>query len=87
MPLSAARAAVFYESLEREPELPLTLADGVRALPEVSVSAALAAESGLEHYVAFVSDGAEPPEAAIKELSVALRRLAVYGAGVTGHRR
>lgn len=81
MLLSAARAAAFFESLGREPELALTLADGVRALSEVSLAAALAAEEGLEHYLAFAQSDVEPPPAVINDLRARLLELAAYSRG------
>ena len=81
MLLSAARAAAFLESLDREPELALTLADGVRALSEVSLSTALAAEEGLEHYIAFAEGDVEPPPAVVNDLRARLLELPAYGGG------
>jgi hypothetical protein len=81
MLLSAARAAVFFGSLGREPELPLTLADGVRALAEVSLATALSAEEGLEHYIAFAENDVEPPPAVVNDLRARLLELPAYGGG------
>jgi hypothetical protein len=81
MLLSAARAAAFFDSLGREPELALTLADGVRPLSEVSLATALAAEEGLEHYLAFAQSGVEPPAVAIDDLRARLLELPAYGGG------
>ena len=81
MLLSAARAAVFLASFEREPELPLTLADGVRALAETSLSTALLAEEGLEQYVAFAQENAEPSVSMVDDLRARLRELPAYGGG------
>ena len=81
MLLSAARATTFLGSLDREPELALTLADGVRALSEVSLSTALAAEEGLEHYIAFAEGDVEPPPAVVNDLRARLLELPAYGGG------
>ena len=81
MLLSAARAAAFFGSLGREPELPLTLADGVRALSEVSLATALSAEEGLEHYVAFAENDVEPPPSVVNDLRARLLELPAYGGG------
>jgi hypothetical protein len=61
MLLSAARAALFLQSIaDGRPELPLTLADGVRALVERSATAGPIAEEALGEYRAFAHNAAHP---------------------------
>jgi hypothetical protein len=72
MLLSAARAAVFFESVVYgSPELPLTLTEGIRVLAARSSSARVIGEEALGHYRAFADSRAQPPP----DLLPAMRKL------------
>jgi hypothetical protein len=84
---SAARAAVFLESVECcEPQLPLTIAATLEALAERSASNRQVAESAAEAYADFAGLGKVPPAAMVLELGHLVRRLAPY-AGETPRSR
>jgi predicted nucleotidyltransferase len=85
MLLSAARAASFLESLEEEPELTLTLAATAECLARREPGAAVAAEEGFAAYREAVTDEREVPEATVRALSGAVRRLPAYRSPVPLH--
>jgi hypothetical protein len=80
MLLTAARAAVFHESVcaDATPELPLTLEATSRRLVERSASDAAAVEDGLGRYREFADMRTPPPQATIDALSAVVARLPAY---------
>jgi hypothetical protein len=80
MLLTAARAAVFHESVcaDTTPELPLTVAATARRLVERSASDATAVEDGLGRYREFAIRRTPPPQATIDALREVVARLPAY---------
>jgi len=83
MLLSAVRAAALLESVDRgEPELPLTLADGVRSLASSMPAANGTAEEALGHYRAFADKRAKPPPETLTAMRELIRGLPAYASRV-----
>ena len=79
MLLSAARAAVLLESIAGgSPELPLTLAAGVKALASRFPTTRATAEEALGHYRAFAETRAAPPAPALEAMRELVLALPAY---------
>lgn len=81
MLLSAARAALFAESLDNGgvAELPLTVAETVRRLAARSAAARTTAEQALESYREFATYRAPPPASTVAAMRRLVRQLPAYG--------
>lgn len=78
----AARAALFHESLEAgEPRLALTASAALRLLSERDEGARPAAERAWEEYRRWAVDWNSVPEAAVRDLERAVRKLPAYARG------
>jgi predicted nucleotidyltransferase len=81
MLLSAARAAVFLESIrDGGPELPLTVAETVRCVAMRSSAARTVAEEALERYREFALCRREPPATTVSAMRRVVLDLPSYGA-------
>ncbi len=79
MLLSAARAAIFLESLEEgEPELAVTLAASAEQLAARRPSARAAADDALAAYAGAATGGAPPPARTCRALLDVVRQLPAY---------
>lgn len=79
MLLSAARAAVFMQSIvDHDPLLPLTLAEAVRILSERSAAWRSVGADAVGHYREFAADGTEPPAKAVAATRSLVSELVPY---------